>query len=71
MSLRRTFAVNLRRIRNERGISQEALAHSIGIDRTYLSDLERELYSASLDMVEKLAEGLGVEPYELLKPGRR
>ncbi len=68
MQLRQIFAHNLRRIREERGLSQEALAFKAGIDRTYVSSLERQRYSASLDMIEKLASILQVEPTELLKP---
>lgn len=66
MRLRQIFARNLKRVRNERGLSQEALADLAGIDRTYVSALERERYSASLDMIEKLADVLKVDPHELL-----
>lgn len=66
MRLRQIFARNLRRVRTERGLSQEALADLAGIDRTYVSSLERERYSPSLDMVEKLAQVLKIDPHELL-----
>jgi transcriptional regulator with XRE-family HTH domain len=65
--LRRTFATNLRRSRSDRGLSQEALADAAGLDRTYISALEREVYSASLDTIEKLAGVLGVPAFELLR----
>ena len=48
-------------------LSQEALAHEADMDRTYISALERGLYSASIDTVAKLAEVLGIEPDELLQ----
>jgi transcriptional regulator with XRE-family HTH domain len=67
MTLRQIFAANLRRVRAERALSQEALADLAGIDRTYVSALERVRYSASLDTIEKLADVLEVEPHELLK----
>ena len=67
MALRQVFAANLRRIREERGMSQEALADAAGIDRTYVSALERELYSVSLDTLERLAAALNVPPPSLLK----
>jgi len=67
MQLRRIFAKNLRHWRAEKGLSQEALADLAGIDRTYVSSLERERYAASLDMIEKLAGVLGIEPHELLR----
>jgi transcriptional regulator with XRE-family HTH domain len=67
MTLRQIFASNLRRIRSERELTQEKLADLAGIDRTYVSALERQVYSASLDTIEKLAEVLKVEPQELLE----
>lgn len=66
MGLRQTFATNLRRRRTERGLSQEALAELADIDRTYVSALEREVYSVSLDTIERLAAALKVDPAELL-----
>jgi transcriptional regulator with XRE-family HTH domain len=67
MALRQVFASNLRRIREERGMSQETLADAAGIDRTYVSALERELYSVSLDTLERLAAALNVPPPTLLE----
>jgi transcriptional regulator with XRE-family HTH domain len=67
MKIRDVFARNLRRSRNARGLSQEALAHEADMDRTYISSLERGVYSASIDTVAKLAKVLGIEPDELLK----
>ena len=68
MGLRQLFAFNLRRLRVERGFSQEELAHRTGIDRTYVSHLERLRYNPTLDMVERLASSLEVEPLDLLRP---
>jgi len=68
MTLREVFAENLRRIRQERGLSQEALAAEAEIDRTYISALERGVYSASLDVIEKLASVLATCPHLLLMP---
>lgn len=70
MELRETFATNLRLLRHERKLSQEALAGEAGIDRTYVSALERCVFSASLDMIEKLAKALEVEPHSLLEKPR-
>jgi transcriptional regulator with XRE-family HTH domain len=69
MDVRRVFAQNLRRLRVERGYSQEMLADAASIDRTYVSSLERELYSPTIDMLGKLADVLGVAPHELLLEG--
>jgi len=47
--------------------SQEAFAHHVGLDRTYVSGLERGRRNPTLDVIVKLADGLGVHPTELLK----
>ena len=44
------------------------MALEASVNRTYLSDLEREVYSASLDLVERIAAALNVDPLDLLKP---
>ena len=46
--------------------TQEALADAAGIDRTYVSALERRKYSLSIDRLDQLAATLGVEPHILL-----
>jgi transcriptional regulator with XRE-family HTH domain len=66
MVIRATFAENLRRLRAEKGISQEELAHRAGIDRTYISYIENQRYAASIDVLDQLAKGLGVQPTDLL-----
>ena len=67
MDIREVFARNLRKARNAKGLSQEALAHEADIDRTYVSALERSEYSATIVMVDKLARALGVEASALLQ----
>lgn len=67
MDLRETFAANLRRARNAKGLSQDDLAYEAGVSRSYLSQLEKGVYYASLKIVGRLAEVLDVEPAELLK----
>jgi len=68
MNVRELVAANLRRIRSERGMSQEELANSAGVNRTYVSDIERCVYSISVDKLAVLASVLNVQPYELLLP---
>ncbi|MCB5205123.1 helix-turn-helix transcriptional regulator [Neorhizobium sp. T786] len=68
MEIRKTFASNLRLMRQTKGLSQEELAHRAEIDRTYVSSLERGIYSPSIDVLEKLASALGVSPGELIRP---
>lgn len=67
MDSRRILAVNLKKFRGERSFSQEDLAHLAELDRTYISALERTRYSASLDVLDKLATALGVKSSDLLK----
>jgi len=62
------FARNLRALRQAKGISQEELAHLAGIDRTYVSALERCVYNASIDVVDRLANVLGVEAGRIAAP---
>jgi len=68
MDLREVFAANLRRLRHHKGISQENLAYEAGINRTYLSKLEKAASYPGLEIIGKLATVLGVEPAEFLKP---
>jgi transcriptional regulator with XRE-family HTH domain len=67
MQIREVFARNLRKARHAKGLSQEALAHEAEVDRTYISALERGVYSATIDMVDKLATVLNVEASTLLE----
>ncbi|WP_065755786.1 helix-turn-helix domain-containing protein [Bradyrhizobium paxllaeri] len=67
MDIREILALNLRKLRRVRGISQEELAHRAKIDRTYISSLERNLYAASIDVLDRIARVLGVEASDLLK----
>lgn len=68
MEIREVLAFNMRRFRRELGLSQEALADAAGLDRTYISSLERCRYGATIDAVAKLAAALCVNPAELLTP---
>ena len=67
MDLRKVFATNLRRWRNTRGLSQDDLAYEAGVSRSYLSQLEKGSFYASLKVIGRLAEALEVEPAELLR----
>lgn len=66
MEIREILALNLRKRRQASGLSQEELAHRAGIDRTYISALERCVYAASIDVVDRLASELGIEAADLL-----
>ncbi len=66
MHVREVFARNLRRVRREKGYSQEALALEADVDRSYISALERGAYGATIDMVDRLAKVLGIDAAVLL-----
>jgi transcriptional regulator with XRE-family HTH domain len=67
MDLRDVFAANLRRWRNSRELSQDDLAYEAEVSRSYLSQLEKGKFYASLKIIGRLAEVLKIEPAELLK----
>ena len=67
MDLREVFAGNLRRLRHAKGMSQDDLAYEAEISRSYLSQLEKGAFYASLKIVGKVAQALDVQPAELLK----
>jgi transcriptional regulator with XRE-family HTH domain len=67
MEIREVLALNLRRYRHAAKLSQEELAHRAQIDRTYVSSLERSIYAAGIDVVDRLARALGVEAADLLR----
>lgn len=72
MEIRDVLALNLRRLRKAAGLSQEELAHRSKIDRTYISALERSVYAAGIDVVDRLAKELGVDAADLLRtPGKK
>lgn len=60
MDVRKRFGANVRRLRRQLGLSQEAFALEAGIDRTYVSGVERGARNPSLTVAQKFADGLGV-----------
>lgn len=64
---KKTLGLNVRKARKALGISQESLGLEIGIDRTYISGIERGVRNPSLDVIIKLAEHLNVTPAQLLE----
>jgi transcriptional regulator with XRE-family HTH domain len=84
MKGRSLIASNVRRIRVAMGVSQERLAHDSAIDRAYLGGIERQTENPTVDLLDRVAETLGVPLSELftehaskqtkvqgLRPGRR
>ncbi|MCJ2138089.1 helix-turn-helix domain-containing protein [Methylobacterium sp. J-026] len=56
----------MRRLRVERGITQESLAVDAGVDRTYVSGIERREFNPSVDLLHRLATALAVDILDLL-----
>ena len=84
MNARALVAWNLRRIRGEKGVSQERLAADANVDRAYMSEIERETANVTVDVLDRLAASLAVDvaalfavpspdaqPPEPLKAGRK
>lgn len=66
MDIRRIFGANVRRYRIAAGLSQEAVAVKMGVDRAYVSGMERGQQNVTLLTMWHLAEALGVKPVDLL-----
>jgi transcriptional regulator with XRE-family HTH domain len=67
MDLRQLFATNLRRLRHQRKLSQEQLAHDAQVDRAYMSRVERAVTYVGLEIIGKLASILEVDPAEFFR----
>ena len=65
--IKSTLGKNIKLVRNERQYSQELLAEKANISITFLSNIERGLKSPKPAVLAQIAEGLGVEVYELFK----
>lgn len=65
---RELLANNLRRLRAERGLSQEDLAFEANLHRTFVAHVERGVRNISIDNIEKLASALKMQSHELLMP---
>ena len=67
MDIKEKFGKNLKRIRLEKGISQESLAFSADLDRTYIPSIEKGERNVSITVAEKLANALNVQISKLLE----
>jgi transcriptional regulator with XRE-family HTH domain len=65
-SARLIFASNLRRLRLERGLSQEIFAEMANVHRTYVGSVERGERNVSIDNMESFAKALNVHLREML-----
>ena len=69
MGLAKTFGANVRRLRQERGLSIEALADQVGLAYTYVGQIERGTRNPTLAVVERFAAVLGMSAVQLLTEG--
>lgn len=61
------FGKAVRELRTRLGVSQEALGFRTGLDRTYVSGIERGVRNPTVSVVWRLADGLGTAPSELFR----
>ncbi|BCH27842.1 hypothetical protein MesoLjLb_76270 [Mesorhizobium sp. L-8-3] len=61
------MAVNLRRIRHDKSMTQEELADRAGLSARYIGAIERANKSASVTVLGRIAEALGVDAAVLIK----
>ena len=66
MDIRKVFGDNIRRYRTAIGLSQEAVAERMGIDRAHVSSMERGQQNVTLLTIWHAAQALGIKPVKLL-----
>ncbi len=65
MDLKEKFGKKVKELRIAQGLSQEAFAHKVGIDRTYMPSIEKGKRNISITIVQKIAKALGMKISEL------
>jgi transcriptional regulator with XRE-family HTH domain len=71
MDLKKAMAVNLRRERHAKELTQEELADRAGLSARYLGSIERATVSASVSVLGRLAQALRIDPCELIRTPQR
>jgi transcriptional regulator with XRE-family HTH domain len=71
MDLKEVMAVNLRRIRHDKNMTQEDLAHRAGLSARYIGAIERADKSASVTVLGRIASALGVDATALIERPRK
>ena len=69
MDIIKVFGDNLRKYRNQLGLSQEAFADKCGMHRTYISAIECYRRSISLENIQRIADALEIDTYRLFIEG--
>lgn len=64
------FGFRIKRVRLEKGLSQEALAELASLDRTYVSGCERGKRNIGIENIFKLSSALGVDAADLVSDGQ-
>lgn len=67
MDVRRRVGLNVKRLREAKGLSQEAFAFEAGVHRTYISGVERGLRNPTITVLEKVAKALKADTADLLR----
>ena len=67
MGLKQTVAENIRRLRLERGYTQKSLSELTEINRNHVGMIERQECSPTIDILEKIANALEVDPISLFE----
>ena len=70
MDIIKVFGSNVKAYRQRIGLSLEAFAEKCGMHRTYISAIECFRRSISLENIQKIADALEIEPYQLLLENR-
>lgn len=66
MDVRHRLAANMKRLRKERGWSQETLADEAGLDRTYVSGIERIVRNPTITVIDRVSVALECRLGDLL-----
>ncbi len=65
MSVRLLFGQNVKKIREQKGWSQDRLSEETGLHRTYISGIERGVRNPTIEIVQQLSTALGIEIQDL------
>ena len=60
------FGIRLRKLRKEKGWTQVQMADALGVDRSYISDMERGKKNVCLPTLDVLAQGFGISMAKLI-----